>query len=250
MKILLLLCFILTSATSFSQESIASLNLGGTDVKLVAYQSDHPGYMFFNMHDDENTGVEAAKKVVKKQGGVLYSLEHSGKRYIEFDYDTLHYQIDPNRIYTDTGVWRELERSAIRDTVVFAMVSSFADTLIQLMQIDSQQIVLTLHNNSEGRYSTLSYQPGEIYEVDAKAVYNGKWKDADEFYFVTSARLYGLLTPTKFNVVLQNNANMSDDGSLSVYCGQRGIEYVNVEAQHGHKGANRKMVKKLLKAMQ
>ena len=70
--------------------------------------------------------------------------------------------------------------------------------------------------------------PGAVYEVDAEAVYNGKHKDPDQFYFVTSARLYGMLTPTKFNVVIQNNANVTDDGSLSVYCGQRGIEYVNV----------------------
>jgi hypothetical protein len=27
---------------------------------------------------------------------------------------------------------------------------------------------------------------------------------------------------------------MTDDGSLSVYCGKLGIPYVNVEAQHGH----------------
>jgi hypothetical protein len=27
---------------------------------------------------------------------------------------------------------------------------------------------------------------------------------------------------------------MTDDGSLSVYCAQLGIPYVNVEAQHGH----------------
>lgn len=249
MKNLLLFCFIISSATSFSQKTIASLNLGGTQVNLVVYQSDKPGYLFYNMHDDENTGVEATIKVVKKQGGVLYSLVHSGERYIEFDYDTLHYQIDPNRIYTDIGVWRELDRSAIRDTVVFEMVSAFADSLIQLMRIDDQPILLTLHNNGEDNYSMRSYLPGAVYEVDAETVHNGKWKDDDEFYFVTSARLYGLLTPTKFNVVLQNNAAMTDDGSLSVYCGQRGIEYVNVEAQHGHIKANRKMVKKLLQAM-
>jgi len=246
MKILLFFNFVMVAGTLFSQEIVASLDLGGTIVELVAHRSEKPGYLFYNMHDDENTGVDAAKKVIKKKGGVLYELVHSGKRYIEFDYDTLHFQIDPNRIYTDAGVWRELERSAIRDTVVFNMVSAFADTLISLMDLNNQLIVLTLHNNSQANYSMRSYLPGEIYEVDAEAVYNGKWKDDDEFYFVTSARLYGLLTPVKFNVVLQNNANMTDDGSLSVYCGQRGIEYVNIEAQHGHKRANRKMVKKLL----
>ncbi len=229
---------------------LGSLKLGGTHVNLVAHRSDKPGYFFYNMHDNEDTGVVATLKQVKKRGGVLYELQHSGERYIEFDYDTLHYMIDPNRIYTDTGIWRELDRSAVRDTVVFEMVRSFSDTLISLMDLGNQQLVLTLHNNTDENYSMLSYLPGAIYASDAESVYNGKHKDPDQFYFVTSARLYGMLTPTKFNVVIQNNANVTDDGSLSVYCGQRGIEYVNVEAQHGKKAANKRMVKRLLKALE
>ena len=233
-----------------AQEAAATLDLGGTRVDLVAHRSEKAGPLFYNMHDNENTGVEAAMKKVQRRGGVLYELVHSGGRYIEFQYDSLLYQIDPNRIYTDTGVWRELERSAIRDTVVFELVKSFADTLLAIMNIDAQPIVLTLHNNSDNNYSTLSYASGGDYEIDAEAVYLGRRKDPDEFYFVTSARLYGLLTPEGFNVVLQNNAIVTDDGSLSVYCGQRGIEYVNVEAQHGHKGANRRMVKRLMKVLE
>ena len=164
-------------------------------------------------------------------------------------YDSLHFTIDPNRIYTDTGVWRELDRSAVRDTAVFEMVRSFADTLITLINLDQQELVITLHNNTNDNYSMLSYIPGADYENDAEAVYDGRHKDPDQFYFVTTAGLYGSLTPTGFNVVLQNNTTVTDDGSLSVYCGQRGIEYVNVEAQHGKKAANRRMVKRLLKAL-
>lgn len=250
MRKYILIYFLVVASTSFGQEKLASLDLAGTNVDLIVHRSERPGYLFYNMHDNENTGVEAAIKVIKKQGGILFELAHSGGRYIEFDYDTLHFKIDPNRIYTDTGVWRELDRSAIRDTVVFKMVRAFSDTLIKLLDIENQEVVMTLHNNNEKGYSMLSYLPGAEYENDAEAVYNAKWKDEDEFYFVTSARLYGLLTPTGFNVVLQNNVNMTDDGSLSVYCGQRNIEYVNVEAQHGHTRANKRMIKKLLKAMQ
>ena len=244
---------VLTLTTCFealAQEVVAALELGGTHVELVAHRSDKPGYFFYNMHDNENTGVEATAKQVRKRGGVLYELKHTGERYIEFDCDSLHYMIDPNRIYTDTGICRELDRSAVRDTVVFDMVRSFAELLISLMKLDDQQLVLTLHNNTDDNYYMLSYVPGAVYETDAEAVYNGKHKDPDQFYFVTSARLYGLLTPTKFNVVVQNNANVTDDGSLSVYCGQRGIEYVNVEAQHGKKWVNRSMVRRMLKALE
>jgi len=244
-------CFFLmmTASNLLGQEIVAALDLGGTEVNVVAHRSDKPGYFFFNMHDNENTGVEATIKRVRKSGGVLYELQHSGGRYIEFDYDTLHYQIDPNRIYTDTGVWRELDRSAVRDTAVFDLVRTFADTLITLLDLENQHLVITLHNNTDENYSMLSYIPGAEYDVDAEAVYNGRHRDPDQFYFVTSARLYGLLTPTKFNVVIQNNANVTDDGSLSVFCGQRGIDYVNVEAQHGKKGANKRMVKRMLKAL-
>ena len=38
----------------------------------------------------------------------------------------------------------------------------------------------------------------------------------------------------------------TDDGSLSVYAGQRGRPYVNVEAQHGHAREQRRMFEALM----
>ena len=35
-------------------------------------------------------------------------------------------------------------------------------------------------------------------------------------------------------MILQDNENCIDDGSLSVYCGKRNIPYANVEAEDGH----------------
>ena len=46
--------------------------------------------------------------------------------------------------------------------------------------------------------------------------------------------LYEKFKNLGYNTVLQNNATMTDDGSLSVLAGQQNIPYVNVEAQHGH----------------
>jgi hypothetical protein len=51
---------------------------------------------------------------------------------------------------------------------------------------------------------------------------------------VTDQNIFEKLSTGKYHVVLQNNELMTDDGSLSVYCGQLGIRYINVEAQHNH----------------
>ena len=45
-----------------------------------------------------------------------------------------------------------------------------------------------------------------------------------------------------FNVVLQNNMKVTDDGSLSVYCGKQRIPYINVEAENGHLTEQKEML--------
>ena len=247
MRILIVLAF-LFGTTSLMSQTVHHLNLGGTDVNVVIHDSGKPGPLYFNMHDNESTSVDAASKIARRKGGKLAELVHSGGRNIEFMYDTLHYAIDPNRIYTDTGVWRELERTAIRDTVVFNMVQAFGDTLIKLLDIDKQEVVIALHNNSDCRYCLYSYTEGGDYENDAAATYRGKWEDPDEFYFVTTAEDFTNLQSSGYNIVLQNNAAVTDDGSLSVYCGFHGIQYINVEAQHGNVKPQRRMIRKLLKS--
>lgn len=52
--------------------------------------------------------------------------------------------------------------------------------------------------------------------------------------FVTDHKILHALIVGQYNVVLQANETMTDDGSLSVYCAKLGIPYVNVEAQYGH----------------
>jgi len=123
---------------------------------------------------------------------------------------------------------------SLRDTMAFYLIRDFADTLISIMQIDSQQLVIALHNNKEFGYSMSSYRIDSIYADEALAIYIGLHHDPDDFYFVTDRRLFEALQPSYYHIVLQDNKRMTDDGSLSVYCGQRGIPYVNIEAQHGH----------------
>ena len=315
MRYFFILVSVIVCGCARTQEAGRLFILGDTTIELKVYRSEKPGPLYYNMHDDENTSLEAAKKVMEENGGVLYELAHSGNRNIEFLVDSTRYEIDPNRIYTEAGVWRELRRVALRDslltvmairvqdslglvqirdslfqagdsilygelfemlktnpvvveggrlsirlplpplqfnardTLVFAMVRSFAQELLSVMKIDSQDLVIALHNNTNNGYSLDSYLTENIYEEEAIATYRGLHPDADDFYFVTERWIYEALQPNYYHIILQDNHNMTDDGSLSVYCGQRGIHYVNVEAQHKHEKEQKEMLEILLERL-
>ena len=246
--IIAILLYCVTSGRA--QDTVATYELYETRFTVVRHEYEPGGMLFYNMHDNENTGVDAARKVLKRKGGVLYELVHSGKRNIEFVVDTATVEVDPNRIYTIAGVEKKMLEQGISDTAVFAKVYEAGVNLVELLDVDQQNIVITLHNNTNDNYSFESYLVNGEYASDAIATHSGRNKDPDEFYFVTSWGLFEKLKGTGFNIVLQDNTNVTDDGSLSVYCGFRGIEYVNIEAQHGHKSRNKKMIRRLIKAIE
>jgi len=66
------------------------------------------------------------------------------------------------------------------------------------------------------------------------------------FFYVTERKHFDGLKAKGYNVVLQNNDAVTDDGSLSVYCGRQKITYINVEAEHGHKIEQERMLTDLL----
>src|SRR5262249_55000455 len=88
--------------------------------------------------------------------------------------------------------------------------------------------------NTEAHYSALSYAKGGAFASDASDVFIKDGSDLDDFFFVTETAVFDALRRRGYNVVLQDNRRVTDDGSLSVYCGRSGVRYVNVEAQQGH----------------
>lgn len=245
----ILIVLIAAHITGRAQEVIHIFNLGGTDVVLQLYASQKAGPLYYNMHDNEKTSVEAGRRIVQRHGGELYELVHSGERNITFTIDTMSYAIDPNRIYTDAGVWRELARNGSQDTAVFGMVRAFGDSLVQMLGIAEASLVVALHNNTDGGYSMDSYMPGAVYDRDAAAIYIGRHRDPDNFYFITAKSLFIRLQPSRYHIVLQDNTSMTDDGSLSVFCGIHGIDYINVEAEHGKRGVQRRMLRQMLRRL-
>ena len=226
------------------QKDVKTYRLGNKKIKIIKYDLEGPGVVWFNMHDDENTSVRAAKKTLRKGDGILAELKHPGGRNIRFRLRGETYAFDPNRIYTPAGRKATLEKfgrySPQADSLVAGFSALITDSLLQ-----GAKIVIALHNNTRGKYSILRYLPGEMYEKDASKVFVHPAMDPDDFFYVTDSLIFEKLKERNQNVLLQNNDSVTDDGSLSVYCGKKGIPYVNIEAQRGHKRVQMQMIETL-----
>ncbi len=230
------------------------LRLGDSPVTLRTHQRGAGGapvaFHALNLHDNESTSVDAALDVVRQRGGRVVELVHSGDRNATFQVGGQSFTADPNRMFTDAGRARTLA-SLSRDTPqARAALAAFADTVLAAYTAPGPAVVVTLHNNTPDGYSARSYQAGREYETDAAAVTVHPGSDPDDFFFVTDRGLYDALVARGFNAVLQDNAAATDDGSLSVWAAQNGAPYVNVEAQHGHRDQQARMIGALVDVLE
>ena len=214
-----------------------------------------PGFEAFplnalNLHDDEDTSVEAVLDVVRERGGRVVELVHSGDRNVTFHIGGRAYEADPNRMFTPDGRRRTLATLSAADPAALAALEAFADAVLGAYAAAPPAVVVTLHNNTPGAYSAASYRPGAEYASDAAAVTVHPGVDPDDFFFVTDRALYDALVGRGFNAVLQDNQAATDDGSLSVWAAREGVPYVNVEAEHGHREAQARMVGALLDVLE
>jgi hypothetical protein len=105
---------------------------------------------------------------------------------------------------------------------------------LNVYRVDRADAVIALHNNTPGMYSALSYAAKGNLARDAEDVFIRDGSDPDNFFFVTERLVFEALKRRGYNAVLQDNRRVTDDGSLSVYCGRANVRYVNVEAEHGN----------------
>ena len=225
-------------------ENAYALTLGDTTVHAVVHSAGPDGLDLFVLHDDENTAVEAGLEFLRNQGGRLVEVRAQGERRVAFSFDGREFSVDPNRVFTAAGARRTLDPEAGEGAVAVARL--LGDALVGIYGADST--IITLHNNTPGQYSARSYLPGGRYASDAAQVHLVPHADPDDFFFVTDATLYSALAAGDFNVVLQDSS-ATDDGSLSVWAAQQGRAYVNVEAEHGHRAEQVRMLRYLAETL-
>ncbi|MFW5973053.1 MAG: hypothetical protein ACOCTG_03600 [Bacteroidota bacterium] len=208
--------------------------LGDDSITVVVLRGDQDGFSYINLHENETTSIGAAIEHVHRTGGRVVHLEQAGERNIRFSMGDSLFVFDPNRIFTDLGIRLTLEQLSEYSPAAHREVRSFRTFLLDILNIAQEQPVITVHNNTDGEYSILRYADGGTLSSEAMFVYVAHGEDPDDFFFVTEPEWFSAIRAAEFNVVVQDNLHVTDDGSLSVWCGHNEIPYVNVEAEHGH----------------
>lgn len=221
--------------------------LGDAQIRVIYAQKAGAALIYFNMHDNENTSADAGWQVLREKGGKLVEVQHTGERNITFNVQGKKYQVDPNRIFTPAGIRKTLETNSRFDSDAAAEVEAFSMALVNDFGLRRGDLVVALHNNSADNYTVKDYLPRGTYARDAASVNFVAGSDADDFFFVTDPKHFRLLKSEGYNVALQNNATVTDDGSFSVFCGNFGIPYINVEAEHGHLEMQKQMIRAVVR---
>jgi hypothetical protein len=216
-------------------------------IKIQQY-GNRNDIVFINLHDDEATSVEATKKILEEQGGLLIEVENNTQRNIRFRLGNYNYRVDPNRIFSKEGIAKSLKELGRTSPGAEAEVEKFGQRIIQLIPPDAR-LVIALHNNSPELFSAKEYAPGQKRSIETRKIYLNPDEDADDFFLTTDNSLYEKLSEKGFNTILQDNKNCTEDGSLSVYCGKNRINYVNCETEHGKFQQYYQMIRALLVEM-
>ncbi len=199
---------------------------------IISRYGNASGIVMINLHDNEVTSVKAAKAWLEEHGGTMIKFQNNNQRTIRFHFRGQRYEFDPNRIFSREGIMASLrEQGRITEPAV-QEVEKFAERLLMLLP-EHYSWLIALHNNTEGMFSVTSYLPGHEREQDARMVTAQPGQDEDDIFLTTDSLLYSQLAEQGFNSIWQHNERVKKDGSLSVYCGQRGIRYLNCETQHG-----------------
>lgn len=245
MKYIILLALVSWSWILFSQESLEKIELGGTQVYFKKHSVEGANVTYVNVHEDEQTSIQVLNKLSKRKRLNSMYLVHSGERRIMFAINSDTFNIDPNRIFTNVGIEKTLLDGGNYSDSAAAVVKVFGNQLAKKVAQSDFEYVVTLHNNTSDNYSILSYQQGGSEAGNTKELFVNSKKDPDDFIYTTDRWMYNELVLQKVNVILQNNENPVDDGSMSVYCGIHSVPYVNIETEHGHYRMQRRLLLKV-----
>ncbi|MFZ9027733.1 MAG: hypothetical protein ACO2Z9_01895 [Crocinitomicaceae bacterium] len=221
--------------------------LGDSTVFLISSLNTNGSILLLNVHENEQTAIKTMISRGWKDSLPFLFLHQREQRRIFFKVnDTLH-SIDPNRMFTTRGI-----RNTLMDSMFYTQIGQRkAEILAEavLKRIENRSWIVTMHNNTQDNYSILSYVEGGDEAMNAEEVVLHKNEDPDDFILTTNRELFVRLKSTGVNVVLQAK-NPLDDGSLSVYCEQNNIPYVNIEAQHGHLEKQMQLLDLVLKTIE
>ena len=190
---------------------------------------------YLRIHGDEETARVVLERHMQTHDGIAYIIE-SRTRTVMVEGLTL----DPNRMFSRVGAeasLRRLNRDAAPAQVerALAVLDRGREKLVRAFTPPRGGLTIALHNNARG-YSVEE----EVAISDAVSLHQAAEPHA--FFLCTDPRDYAVLKTSPYNVVLQQKAPPTDDGSLSRLAAARGWRYVNLEVLIGETDRQREML--------
>lgn len=227
-----------------------SHRLGDNDIEVQVFQyGDKKDLVFINLHDNEIAAIEATKRILEKHGGLFIKIENKNRRTITFRLDGRSYTFDPNRIFSKKGVELTLKRFGNTSNKAEKEIEAFANKLLQIISPDVH-CVIAVHNNTDNGFSIGDYLPGKEKSNDAKQINITEGQDTDDFFLTTDSLVFQLLSAKNYNTILQDNLKAGQDGSLSIYFGEKKIRYINCETEHGKSKQHEEMLEAAIKCLE
>lgn len=201
--------------------------INGQAFKLDVYQKQPIGNLrYLVLHDSEDAAFDSGLDAIK-DGGLMVVLENNDQRHL-FDQNSQSVtKSDPNRIFKPSDA-------------NFA----FGQIILNHLNIQPNSHIIALHNNSPsggfGMSNITNYGATDIACDTGKNNKNLFWipfssKSPNAQQIAKELCQFG-----QFNVVTENVPKVaSGDGSLSIFAGNQGFSYVNIEVKAAERGDQR-----------
>ena len=208
----------------------------------IRYKNDSNRHYIW-IHGDEKTAKMAILNHLKFYPGKGYFIKNENR-----EVDFLDTKIDPNRIFSRSGSFRTLKKFKPEwapGTLKPALdrLDIDRENFLNKLFPDSSGIVIAVHNNSRG------YSVKDELEFSTKVSLKNK-QNSKDFIICTYEGDFEKLSIGPYNVVLQNQIPLKDNGSLSWAALRNGIRYINVETRLGWRTKQEKMLEYISKSLE
>jgi hypothetical protein len=210
------------------------ISLAGAHFRILRTGRSKRRYL--RIHGDEETARLVLERHMQTHDGIAYIIESRTRNVMVEDL-----KLDPNRMFSRVGAeagLRRLNRDATPPQLARALATldRKREKLVRAFTPPQGGLTVALHNNARG-YSVEE----EVPISDQTSLRQPAEPHA--FFLCTDPRDYAVLKTSPYNVVLQQKAPPTDDGSLSRLAAMRGWRYVNLEVLLGDAERQREMLR-------
>ena len=223
-----------------------NVEIGDSVVRVRSHEKKGLPILFVALHDNEDTGIPAAHNAINRYGGRLIELRAVDQRWIPFNVDGRSVVFDPNWMFSVIGVKRCLRDYNVYSLNACRMVTSFSRRIIEELDVDRFKVIVSLHNNTNNRFSILSYRRNGRYASQVRKLHIREHSDVDDFFLVTNLGMFRYIKTKNYSVALVKIHVVAGDGSLMGYSVEQGVDYINIETQHLHFSEQKKMINLVL----